>query len=437
MACLIFLVSLCSCKSAPKTIYLFKKDGETAVEINSDYQPVGELAYFDIVINEAESIISNKLDCNIENAKQKLWNQEYNIYTYFESDVQESLNYGLDNYRLEMDSAATITDLNGNIIAAYSNSLNEVNNNASTPHKPHSSFKPLSIYAQALEKGIINWSTTYEDSPYTQLENSDGSKRNWPINANGKYSLKNVTVYYAIKRSLNTVAVKCLHDVGVNNSIDFLQKKLSVPMFYEQYNSTIHGEDEVIGNVALGYLSEGVSTVDMAGYYQMFATGGNYDIPKTIFKITDKYGKIFYKREYSSQKIISPYTADVMNLLMRGVTSANGTGANAFCKDIQVSGKTGTGDENSESWFVGITPELSLAIWHGQLYKNISPDIFSVVIKDVYSKNSELEKKFKMHSNLKPQVYCEESGMGVSSKCTSINLGYYSSETTLDVCNIH
>ena len=433
---MILLSSLCSCKSG-KIFSVYNKDGKVEVQIESDYQPDKSLAYFDIAIEEAASILSKKLDCNIETAKQKIVKGQYVIYTFYDKRVQASLTQVMNGYKTEMDSAASITDLNGNLIAAYSNSLQDVDNHASKAYQPHSSFKPLSVYAQALEKGIINWSTTYEDSPYKEIENSDGTKRNWPQNANGQYSMKKTTIYNALKRSLNTVAVKCLAEVGVNDSIDFLQNKLGIPMFFEQYSSTIYTEDEIIGNVAMGALNEGVSTVDMAGYYQMFATGGVYETPKAVYKILDKGGKEIYKRKYNPKEILSPETSDLMNLLLQGVVTPGGTGANASCNDIKVAGKTGTGDANIECWFVGVTPEFSCAVWHGQLYKNIAPELFSGIIKDIYSKNSELKKNFKKHANFKSQVFCEESGMGVSSKCTSINLGYYSSKSQLEICNIH
>jgi membrane peptidoglycan carboxypeptidase len=102
-----------------------------------------------------------------------------------------------------------------------------------------------------------------------------------------------------------------------------------------------------------------------------------------------------------------------------------------------VAGKTGTAEGNNENWFVGVTPEYSCAIWHGDNYKNMSPVLFARTMNAVHLKNAELKNIFGLHSSLQKYIYCEESGMAFSEKCTSVQRGYYVSGTELEKCNIH
>lgn len=430
---------LCSCGNSSKTLSILDQAGAVVAELPEKYSfEEAKLTYCDVAVNEAVQILSERFQCSESKAREMLWDDEYQIYTYYDEEAQTALTQNGKKYIDAFDCGGAITDLKGNLVAAYGHSAQEIDiNYALHTAPPYSSLKPLSVYAQAIEKGLVDWSKVYEDSPYKQIELSDGSVRDWPMNADGQYRNADVTVYEAIKKSLNTVAVKCLKDVGVNTSVEFLQKNFSIPLSSEQYTATIYGEEEIIGNVAMGYLKEGVSPVDMAGYYQIFVTGGEYIRPAAVQKICDKEGKEFYTREYNAKDVISPITSDLMNKLLQGVTKTGGTGVEANCGDVEVAGKTGSADANAECWFVGLTPEYSCAIWHGKNYKNLAPVIFSRTMKAIYEKKTDLKKTFAMHSSLEKFIYCEESGKSISSGCTSIQMGYYVSGTELQMCDKH
>lgn len=433
------ITSFCSCGGNSKSLSVFSAKGDLIAELDTNYNLYDEnMVYCDIAVSEATEILAELLDCSIKKAKKLLWKKEYKIYTYFDDSVQKALSGACEKYFGELSCGSAVTDLNGNLVAASGNYIDKTDSNAAlneTP--PYSTLKPLSVYAQAVEKGIINWSTVFKDSAYKQIKTTEGVERGWPANANGKYSESDITVYEALQKSLNTVAVKCLEKIGVNNSIEFLQKNFSIPLSSEQYTSTIHGEEEVIGNVAMGYLKEGVTPVDMAGYYQIFANGGKYEKPKVVHKICNKDGKSIYEREYSPKEVISPYTADIMNAMLQGVIKSGGTAIEAYVNGVQIAGKTGTNDNNVDCWFVGITPEYSCAVWHSQNYKNMAPAIFSETFKTVYLNNPDLKKNFKFNTSLKNIVYCEESGMKVSAGCKSIQVGYYDADTQLELCDKH
>ena len=291
------------------------------------------------------------------------------------------------------------------------------------------------MYTPAVEKGVANWSTVYKDSPYKQIKNNDGEMLDWPANASGTYSQQNTTVYDALRTSLNTVAVKCLEDVGVAESVTFLQTQLGIPLKQEQQVIDKYGAEEVIGNVALGYLETGITPVEMAGYYQMFANGGFYTSPQAVSKITAQDGTQVYVRKPEQKQVISAATADVMNKLLQGVVDQGGTGSKARCREVEVAGKTGTGDEYADNWFVGITPGYSVAVWHGQSDSNHAAEMFSGVVSDLYTKQPNANRKFITHQNLKQVIYCTVSGKAISKNCTVIDMGYFASKNTPQICD--
>lgn len=298
---------------------------------------------------------------------------------------------------------------------------------------PYSTIKPIAVYAPALENKKINWSTLTADSPYKKITDNNGNLRDWPANATNTYSKNPVTIYEAIRQSLNTVAVKTLKDYGVSDSIDFLKENFKFDLKTEAYKANVFGEEESLGSVALGYTVEGASTVDMAGYYQIFANGGNYTEPKTIKKIVDDAGRIIYECKPESKRIISEETSHIMNELLKGVITVGGTGEKANCSETAVAGKTGTGDANSGNWFVGITPQYSCAVWHSVSDSNYASEIFSNIIK-----NSVITiKDFRTSPNVVKKIYCKESGKLMTVNCRNVELGYYTADNIPSICDVH
>lgn len=391
-------------------------------------------AYLDIALAEVINIVSAGNQLSPEEAQALLWESDLTVHTAFDKTVYDALANAAQGYG-SVNIGCAITDLKGALIAAYSTS--DSDNYAAYRASPHSAFKPLSVYAPAMEKGLINWSTPYEDSPYKQLPDSNGDTQPWPANPAKTYTEKNTPIADAIAKSLNTVAVKCLADLGVTESITFLQENFGIPLTQEQQAAEEYGTEEVIGNIALGQLKRGVTAVEMAGYYQIFANGGFYEAPKAVTTLVDGSGNTVYSQSDTPKAILSPATADTMTKLLQGVVSSSGTGSQAHCGDIQVAGKTGTGDETATCWFVGVTPELSCAVLMTDDSENRADSLFSGIIKNIYEAKPKLNKNFITHQNLFQVVYCTESGLAISDGCTSIGLGYYVSTDALASCDIH
>jgi len=437
--CLAIFCTLCGCGSK-NALKVMSSDGQIFATLKSDraVRKNENKSYLEIAVDEAVKIIANLNKINEDEAKKLLYKGGYTVYTALETEVNQNLAKALSEKDGETDIAATVTDTQANIIAVYSTKKgNKGENFATATHRPCSSFKPLSVYAPAVDDGTINWSSRYEDSPYKYVKNLEGVMRPWPANSTEYYSERYVYIYQAIKESLNTAAVKCLADYGVNKSIEFLETNFNIPVSAEKIASKAKGADEVIGNIALGLLTNGVSTVDMAGYYQIFANSGKYEAPKTVVKICDNKGKTVYERQYSPKQVIKASTADILNQMLKEVVTKGGTGEKAKCEKVEVAGKTGTDDNGENNWFVGVTPEYSIALWHGESVKNNAAEYFGNAVNKIYENKTNFKRKFAYKGGLTKVAYCTESGKKFKAGCSFIRMGYYTRENVPGLCDRH
>lgn len=388
-------------------------------------------AYWEIVLDEATDHLAAALELPWEEARTELLTGGYSVHTALDQVAFESLTSGNKQYELS-ETGMVLTDLQGRLLAVSSTGGE---NFAGKKTKPYSSLKPLSVYAPALEQGSILWNSRFEDSPYKELVGEDGTPEPWPSNSTNSYSYKPVKLEEAVRRSTNTVAVKCLADLGMENSMAFLEA-LGIDLQPERSTALIYGTEEILGNIALGYLDGGVSPLEMAGYYQMFATGGKYQAPASVLKLSGP-DQTLWEWSYAPEQVISPLTAELMNRLLQGVASTAGTGAQAEMEEVQVAGKTGTGDDNIGNWFVGVTPSYCCAVWHGQNEENQADGLFAAVMEQLYRRKTDGGKQFTTYVSLQQVICCAQTGLAIGSGCSTIEMGYFAPLQTVPVCNGH
>ena len=445
LALFICIIMICclftGCSKKGKTI-IYDNGGKIIAtvtdldSVNSELKDGEKRFFVEYAISEAVEIIKSTNKCNDKEAKAIL-RKEASIYTTLDENILKQIkNHYNDSNIGKTELGCAVTDTNGTLLAIFSN---KDENYATKKQNPHSAFKPLSVYAPALDKGIINWSTVFDDSPYKKVNTDNKGMRDWPANADGKYSMKKVCVCDAIAKSLNTVAVKVLAEYGVMNSVEFLQSNFGLSLEEELKRASVKDEDEIIGNIALGSISEGCSPVDMAGYYQIFTNGGNYAKPHSITKITDKNGKEIFNYKQESKRVIKETTAYIMNKMLQNVvTAVDGTGKDARIRGALVGGKTGTGDKNDGNWFVGFTPEYVCSVWHGKgLTKNTSPAVFSAIMTAVTENSQSKTAKFPSVSGVSQQAYCKESGKMLKYSCHTMDVGFYTADNIPQICDIH
>ncbi len=440
LLCLVILCSFSGCKGSKNPLLILDNEGREVASVSSEraVRKHEDRAYVEMVTKEAAEILSKLLGLSESQAQKKIYDGGYVVYTAYDPKMNKALATACAAKEKEIEVAAVITDLSAHVCAAYSSKCsNKETSYATAKEPPCSAFKPLSVYAPAIENGTITWFSRYQDTPYKQIRAANGALTSWPSNPNRNYSNTDVYIHEAIRQSLNTVAVKCLKDYGVKNSIQFLEETFQVALDTEKRLMESGGEEEIIGNIALGSLRGGVSALDMAGYYQIFANGGKYQAPKAILKLCDGNGEVLYESVYAPKQAISTKTADIMNRMLQEVVSPSGTGKNAMLEKVEAAGKTGTDEDNKNNWFIGVTPEYSCAFWHGGAPKNIASQIFADAMNAIYDEREEYREKFIYTSGIQKVAYCTESGEQFHLGCPLIDIGYDVLENFPKLCDHH
>jgi membrane peptidoglycan carboxypeptidase len=220
------------------------------------------------------------------------------------------------------------------------------------PRPPASTFKPF-IYLAALESGLEP--TTLINAQSVSIPMPGSAKAYQPQNHDGKnygkVSLRDGLVY-----SINTAAVRLLYkQVGYSKLFNTV-KRLGIQ------TDTL---DKQWG-LALG--QSGVSLVEMVSAYCVFANGGKEVKPYSVNTITSESGKTIWRRSEEKKKRLfkATHISDMNSMLQDVVRFGTGKrAANGVSKDIEVAGKTGTGDDFVDAWFIGYTSDLVIGVWIG------------------------------------------------------------------------
>lgn len=213
--------------------------------------------------------------------------------------------------------------------------------------QPGSAFKPF-VFLAALEAGLSP-SSTLEDSPITFNK--------WtPVNYDGKLHGM-VTLRQALALSLNIPTVKLANQVGIDKALAFAQQLgISTLVTQGQVN------DRNLA-AALGGLTRGVTPLELASAYSVFANQGVRAEPVIIVRVVDRTGKILEEYTPREKPLLSDKTAYRLTDMLKGVISS-GTGMAANI-GRPAAGKTGTTSDYKDAWFVGYTPDLVAAVWMG------------------------------------------------------------------------
>lgn len=281
----------------------------------------------------------------------------YSIYSAMDGDIQHYCEEMFKNGELfpAEDSEAAIVVLEpstGMVVAmvggrSYTGGIS-FNRATDIRRQPGSVIKPVIAYAPAFEylnytaaDMILDEETTFAD--YT------------PSNYGNKY-YGWVTVREAVTKSLNVPAVKTLSEVGVERAKDFA-KRCGIEFDDKDDSLTL----------ALGGFTYGVSPLQIAGAYSCFASGGIYNTPTLIKKITDRNGLTVYEYRQDSRRVMSEANAYILTSMLKSVVT-EGTGHRLNTLDIPIAGKTGTvglANGNRDAWMAGYTPEYTAVVWQG------------------------------------------------------------------------
>ncbi len=232
-----------------------------------------------------------------------------------------------------------------------------------------STFKPF-VYATAIDQLHMSPCDELPRSQITIEANKYGNPEPWtPKNSSGKYGGE-LTLKDALANSVNTITARLMDKVGPQPVAD-LAKKLGV-------ESNI----PIVPSISLG--TPDVSIYEMVGAYSAFANKGVYTKPVMIERIEDKNGTILFQFTPETRDVLSAESAYVTVKLMEGVTQSGSgarlrtVGVDKWNKTYQevmtgypyafknpIAGKTGTTQNQSDGWFMGMVPNLVTGVWVG------------------------------------------------------------------------
>lgn len=228
--------------------------------------------------------------------------------------------------------------------------------NINTKRQIGSTFKPF-IYTLALkEKGyspcfeIPNEKVTFEkDDPKWEL------LQDWtPVNSDNKYGGM-MSLKHGLANSVNTITAFLMHELTPKAVIDLVRQM------------GVTSKIDPVPSICLGVAD--LSVIEMVGAYTTYANKGIYTEPVFLSRIEDKHGNIIEEFYPNKVEALDEETAYIMTQILRG-TIDGGTGYRLRFKygipyTLDVAGKTGTTQSNSDAWFLGYTPELVAGCWVG------------------------------------------------------------------------
>ncbi len=416
------------------------------VEVNENATAQNDInSYFiDALIEQVTTDLCDKYGYTKEKAEQLFYTGGYKIYATVDTSVQSAAEKAyLDVAKKAQKSAKgdplwgamTIMDYEGHVRGIVGGIGEKTANRAfncatDAKRQPGSTMKPISVYASAIESGLINYSSILND---TKAKYGDWS----PKNAGGGYS-GNMTAQKAIERSINTIPVALANKMGVQTCFNFLTEKLGL--------KNLTDEDLNLSALGLGGTGGGITTLESAAAYAVFGNGGLYYEPTFYTKVTDQKGNIILQHDSQPKMAISEDTAVVMNKLLQTVIyGKNGTGTSVASSvpKMKLFGKTGTSSSNNDKWFVGGSPYYVVSSWCGYETMQKMPSANLGIAKSQWATVMS-----KIHSGLKAKdfpespyavdrFYCTKTGGLATVECKNAAVGWYKKGNLPDTCQKH
>jgi penicillin-binding protein 2A len=312
--------------------------------------------YVDAVLDEA----INQYDLS----QEEIMTRDYRIYTEMDQNIQSSLEKVFNQGSLFPDgkdetlvqSGSVLLDpktggIRGLVGGRGDYVFRGFNRATHIKVQPGSTLKPLAVYTPALESGYETTSILKDE----EMVFGDYAPQNFSRTFQGE-----VPMYEAVAQSLNMPTVWLLNEIGLDNGIASLEK----------FGIPLEKEDHYLG-IALGGMSKGISPLQLAEAYSVFANEGNREDSHLITKIVGPTGNVVAEHKNKSTKVTSKRVANEVTSLLLGVVES-GTGQGTKIPGIQLAGKTGSTqlpyediNGTKDQWFVGYTPNLVGAVWLG------------------------------------------------------------------------
>lgn len=423
--------------------YITQEQHDTAVaeELvlhNASGEASGDEDYYsyfeDQVINDVVRDLSEKTGYDQTIVRKMLMTGGYKIYSTLNPDVQaavEEVYQNLDNIpntasSQQLQSGIVIIDNKTGDVVAVAGGVGEkqgslILNRATQSYlSPGSTIKPVSVYAPALELGLITPTTVMDDTPYSFTD-----ARHWPKNFDSIYrGLMNINE--AVGLSINTIPVKLVAQMTPEYSFEFAKEKMGLSTLVSSYVNAAGDtfSDVDLAPLAMGGLTRGVTVKAMAQAYATFANEGVYREARTYTKVVDSDGKVVLDNTQQSHVAMKDMTAWYITYMLEN-TVESGTGTAAQIENMTVAGKTGTTTSDFDRWFAGYTPYYTGVVWCGyddpeevvltDSSTNPAIVLWQKVMEQVH--DGLPNKEFNKPTNVVECTVCRDSGLLMTDAC--------------------
>ena len=303
-----------------------------------------------------------------DEAKHLLYTGGYTIYTTINSKTQREMQAVIDEVlsgeeeKLEsgiykLQAAMTVIDNETDKVVAIigGRSQEEIKGNYTLNRayqgwaQPGSCMKPLVVYTPAMESD--------DYFPNKTLKNID-VKVAYKLTGKEIEKLEGKPIYLraAVENSLNGCAYWLFNEIGVSTGVQYLHKMGFEKITPSDYNLS----------TALGGLTYGTTTEEMANAYSTLENSGLYKDTDCLRSILDRDGNEIYQ-ESDPIRVYSRDAADAMTDVLKGVLTKGTAWRSEWYShtSTEAAGKTGTTNDNKAAWFCGYTPYYSIAVWVG------------------------------------------------------------------------
>jgi penicillin-binding protein 1A len=235
------------------------------------------------------------------------------------------------------------------MVGGWSFSRSKFNRAVQAYRQLGSTFKPI-VYTAAIDRGFTP-SSIIVDAPVSYNAGA-GQPVYSPHNYDHKF-LGPITLRYALEESRNIPAIKMMDTLGPKNVLDVARRF----GFEEDFPPYLP--------IALG--AGDATLLDITSAYTTFPNQGVRMKPYSVLNVKDRDGNLLEENRGEPTDVIRADTAFVMTNMLRGVLSLRGTGAKATAMAAAwpLAGKTGTVDDNTDAWFVGFDPDITVGVWLG------------------------------------------------------------------------
>ncbi len=325
--------------------------------------------YIDELYYDLQRDLAQYYNISEKAASDKIYTEGLKIYCAMDTDAQSYLENAAVNinkaYDPNMQCAATMVGMDGRIIATVGSSIQKNSNllfdrATMSTLQPGSSIKPVVVYPYAIEKKKLYYSSVVKDEPLPKYKVVNGQLVAGPNNWYRGYK-GNMLLTDAIEWSANATAAQVMNMIYPENAYE---QAVTLQGF-----AHLKEADKVnAGGLSIGGLNGGVTVREMAATFTYMGNGGLYFKPYTYYYVTDADDNIIIdNRDTIPLQSYSQETAYIMNRLLHyNITyCAHTNAAYSRVAGWDIVGKTGTTDEDKDSWFCGLSPYASLAVWTG------------------------------------------------------------------------